>query len=156
METGKIAPDFCLQESNGDSVCLRDLKGKWVILYFYPKDNTPGCTTEGIEFSQFKQEFDKRNAVILGVSPDSIKSHCNFRDKHHLTVQLLSDPEKEVIQKYGVWQLKKQYGREYYGVVRSTFIIDPEGKIAAVWNKVKVKGHVEQVLAKLEELQHIS
>lgn len=153
MELGVQAPDFCLKNADEKDVCLNDFAGKWVVLYFYPKDNTPGCTTEAIEFTAKKAEFEKRNAVILGVSADSVKSHCNFRDKHNLGIELLSDPEKEVIRKYGVWQLKKQYGREYYGIVRSTFLIDPDGKIAAKWEKVKVKGHVEKVLEQLDQLQ---
>ncbi len=153
MDVGIKAPDFCLKNADEKEICLKDFSSKWVVLYFYPKDNTPGCTTEALEFTAKKAEFDNRNAVVLGVSADSVKSHCNFRDKHHLSIELLSDPEKEVIQKYGVWQLKKQYGREYYGIVRSTFLIDPEGKIAAKWEKVKVKGHVDKVLEKLDELQ---
>lgn len=153
MEIGNAAPDFCLPDADEKDVCLSQFKGKWVVLYFYPKDNTPGCTTEAIDFTTLKEKFDKMNAVIVGISADSPRSHCNFRDKHQLTIILLSDPEKKVIQQYGVWQLKKQYGREYYGIVRSTFLIDPDGKIAEKWEKVRVKGHAEKVLETLKEFQ---
>ena len=150
---GEPAPDFCLPNQDEDTVCLRDLKGKWVVLYFYPKDNTSGCTREAVDFTTHLDAFRERNAVILGVSPDSTRSHRNFCNKHNLKITLLSDPEHKVIEAYGAWQLKKMYGREYYGVMRSTFLIDPEGKIAWVWPQVKVKGHVEEVLDKLVELQ---
>ena len=153
LNVGDNAPDFCLPDQNENTVCLKDFKGKWVVLYFYPKDNTTGCTREAIDFTEHLHEFEKLNAVVLGVSPDSVKSHQNFVKKHNLKVTLLSDPEHKVLQAYGVWQLKKMYGREYYGVVRSTFIIDPDGKIAHIWRKVKVKGHVEEVKRVLEELQ---
>ncbi len=153
LEIGKKAPDFCLPDQNNKEVCLEDFRGKWVILYFYPKDNTSGCTREAIDFTEHLDEINSLNAVVLGVSPDSVKSHVRFREKHGLKVTLLSDPEHEVLETYGAWQLKKMYGREYYGVVRSTFLIDPEGKIAFIWPKVKVKGHVEAVIEKLKELQ---
>ncbi|MCB2171853.1 peroxiredoxin, partial [archaeon] len=130
-----------------------DLKGKWVVLYFYPKDNTKGCTMEALEFTAAEDEFKAKNAVIIGVSPDSLKSHTNFRQKHDLSINLLSDTEKEVLETYGVWQKKKMYGREYMGVVRSTYLIDMEGKVAFVWPKVRVKGHVDNVLEKLSEIQ---
>ncbi len=119
----------------------------------YPKDNTSGCTLEALEFKEAEDEFKERNAVILAASPDSLRSHTNFREKHGLTISLLSDTEKGTLKEYGAWQLKKMYGREYMGVVRSTFIIDPEGLIAHIWPKVRVKGHVEAVMAKLGELQ---
>jgi len=151
LETGQQAPAFCLPDSNGQSVCLKKLRGKWIVLYFYPKDNTSGCTLEAITFSEQIAQFESLNAVILGVSPDSQKSHCNFRDKHDLKVTLLSDSEKNVLQQYGVWVKKSMYGREYMGVERSTFLIDPDGKIAEVWKKVKVKGHIEAVLETLKE-----
>ncbi|NQT25442.1 thioredoxin-dependent thiol peroxidase [candidate division KSB1 bacterium] len=151
VETGKPAPEFCLPNSDGQSVCLKDLIGQWIVLYFYPKDNTSGCTLEAIAFTQQIQAFTDVRTIVLGVSPDSQKSHCNFRDKHDLKVTLLSDPEKEVLQLYGVWVKKSMYGREYMGVERSTFLIDPNGVIAAVWKKVKVKGHVEAVLQALKE-----
>ncbi|KAA0006504.1 MAG: peroxiredoxin, partial [Thermoplasmata archaeon] len=131
--------------------CLKDFRGKWVVLYFYPKDNTTGCTKEAKDFSQYIEEFEKLNAVVIGISPDSIESHKKFKEKHGLKVILLSDESKETLQKYGVWQLKKMYGRSYYGVVRSTFLIDPDGNIVYEWKRVKVKGHVEDVLKKLKE-----
>lgn len=153
LNVGDTVPDFCLPNQDEEEICLRDIKGKWIVLYFYPKDNTPGCTTEACDFTAALPDFEGLNAVILGVSPDSPKKHRNFIEKKDLKITLLSDEEKELCQMFGVWQLKKNYGREYMGVVRSTFIIDPDGKIAAKWEKVKVKGHVDEVKAKLEELQ---
>ena len=147
------APEFCLPNQDETEICLRDLAGKWVVLYFYPKDNTPGCTTEACDFSNELEEFEELNAVILGVSPDSPKKHRNFIEKKNLKITLLSDENKEVLKDYGVWGLKKMYGREYEGVIRTTFIINPEGKIVAEWRNVRVKGHVEKVKEKLEELQ---
>jgi len=123
-----------------------------VVLYFYPKDNTKGCTLEALDFTMNRDEFEKMGATVLGVSPDSVKSHRGFCDKHGLSITLLSDPEHEALESYGVWQLKKMYGREYYGVVRSTFLVDPEGNVAHAWRKVRVKDHVEAVKAKLTEL----
>jgi len=153
MKIGDKAPEFCLPNQDETEICLRDLSGKWVVLYFYPKDNTPGCTTEACEFTEAMPEFDDMDAVILGVSPDSPKKHTNFIAKKNLGITLLSDEEKEVCKMYGVWQLKKMCGKEYMGVVRSTFIISPEGKIEAIWEKVRVKGHVEAVKQKLSELK---
>ena len=146
------APEFTLANQDEVEVSLRDLEGKWVVLYFYPKDNTPGCTTEACEFTEALPVFDSLNAVILGVSPDSPKKHRNFIAKKELLITLLADENKEVCEKYGVWQLKKMCGKEYMGVVRSTFLISPEGKIEAIWEKVRVKGHVEAVKQKLEEI----
>lgn len=153
LEVGEKAVEFCLPSDGGNEVCLKDLKGKWVVLYFYPKDNTPGCTKEAQQFSELLEEFDKLNAVVLGVSPDSVESHKKFKEKKDLKVTLLSDVNKEVINAYGAWQLKKSYGREYYGVVRSTYLIDPEGKVAYVWKKVRANGHAAKVLEKLKELK---
>ena len=153
LKIGALAPDFCLSDPERGEICLSDQRGKWVILYFYPKDNTSGCTLEALEFTTAENEFKEKNAVILAASPDSLRSHTNFGEKHSLTINLLSDTEKKMLKEYGVWQLKKMYGREYMGVVRSTFIIDPDGKIAHFWPKVKVKGHVDAVITKLEELQ---
>jgi len=153
IEVGSKAPDFCLPNQDSEEICLRDFAGSWVILYFYPKDNTPGCTTEALDFTALKGEFEKEGATILGVSPDSPKKHCNFIAKKDLTITLLSDEEKEVAKLYGVWQLKKLYGREYMGIVRSTFLIDPDSKIAYKWEKVKVKNHAQEVLEKLKELK---
>ena len=153
LEINQKAPQFCLPNQDEVEICLRDLEGKWIVLYFYPKDNTPGCTTEACEFTEAMPGFEELDAVILGVSPDSPKKHRNFIEKKNLSLTLLADVEKKVLESYGVWQLKKMYGREYMGVVRSTFIINPKGEISAIWNKVKVKGHVEAVKEKLKELQ---
>jgi len=153
LEPGMPAPDFTLKDAGEQSITLSALRGRWVVLYFYPKDNTPGCTTEALDFSALKDRFAEMNAVVLGVSPDSCKSHRNFTEKKALTVTLLSDPDHAVMSSYGVWQLKKLYGREFMGVVRTTFLIDPDGNIAHIWPKVKVKGHAEQVLETLVSLQ---
>ena len=153
LEVGVKAPEFCLPTQDETEICLRDLSGKWIVLYFYPKDNTPGCTTEACEFTEALPSFESLDAVILGVSPDSPKKHRNFIEKKDLKITLLADEEKEVCHLYGVWQLKKNYGKEYMGVVRSTFLINPKGEIAALWTKVRVKGHVEAVKEKLQELQ---
>ncbi len=154
LNVGDVVPDFCLPNQDEEEICLRDIKGRWIVLYFYPKDNTPGCTTEACDFTAALPDFEGLNATILGVSPDSPKKHRNFIEKKDLKITLLADEEKEVCQLFGVWQLKKNYGREYMGVVRSTFIIDPEGKVAAKWENVRVKGHVEAVKEKLAELQN--
>jgi peroxiredoxin Q/BCP len=154
LEVGTAAPEFCLPNQDEEEICLRDLKGKWIVLYFYPKDNTPGCTTEACEFTEALPQFDDLDAIILGVSPDSPKKHRNFIEKKELGITLLADEDKELCNKFGVWQLKKNYGKEYMGVVRSTFIIDPDGNIAAAWEKVRVKGHVEAVKEKLEALKN--
>lgn len=152
-DVGDEAPRFCLPDQNGEEICLDRFKGGWLILYFYPRDNTKGCTLEAIDFTSNLEELEILGAVIVGVSPDSVKSHRNFCDKHGLKITLLSDPEHGVLKMYGVWQLKKMYGREFHGVVRSTFIIDPDGIIRKVWRKVKVKGHVEAVKQKLIEFK---
>jgi thioredoxin-dependent peroxiredoxin len=152
LKSGSAAPSLALPDGLGKQVSLADYKGKWVVLYFYPRDDTPGCTTEALDFTARKPDFEKLNAVILGVSPDSEKSHCAFAEKHGLSVTLLSDVEKKVLESYGVWQMKKQYGREYMGVVRTTYLIDPAGRVAHVWNRVKVEGHADAVLGKISEL----
>ncbi len=149
---GEKAPDFCLPDYRGEKHCLRDFRGKWVILYFYPKDNTSGCTREAKEFTAAKDEFEKLNAFIIGISKDSPKSHEKFINKHNLNILLLSDEEHRVIEAYGAWGKKKNYGREYFGTIRSTFLIDPEGKIVKVWKKVRVNGHVDDVLKTLKEV----
>lgn len=153
LEIGTKAPAFCLPNQDETEICLRDLSGKWIVLYFYPKDNTPGCTTEACEFTEAMPAFEDLDAVILGVSPDSPKKHTNFIEKKDLKITLLADEDKELCELYKVWQLKKNYGKEYMGVVRSTFIISSDGVIAAAWDKVRVKDHVANVKAKLEELQ---
>lgn len=152
LEEGQAAPEFCLQDTKEQTICLNQFKGKWVVLYFYPKDNTSGCTLEAIDFSNAYERFGKQNVAILGVSPDSVKSHCNFAEKHDLKVQLLSDPEHVTLTQYEVWALKKMYGREYYGVERSTFMVDPDGVIQKIWRKVKVKGHVDDVFEAIKQL----
>jgi len=152
LENGDNAPDFTIKDQNENDFVLSSLKGKWIVLYFYPKDNTPGCTTEAIEFSGSKSDLKKKGVEVLGVSPDSVKSHKKFIEMKDLTITLLSDPDKDALKKYGVWQLKKNYGKEYFGVVRSTFIISPDMKIAYSWRSVKVNGHVEAVKTKLDEL----
>ena len=139
------APDFCLQNQDDKKVCLADYKGNWVVLYFYPKDNSKTCTIEAVDFTDNLKQFEQLDTIVIGVSPDSVKSHKNFATKHNLSFILLSDPEHQVLEQYGVWKLKKMYGREYMGVERSTFIINPDGYIEKEWRKVKVKGHVEAV-----------
>ena len=153
LEVGTKAPEFCRPNQDETEICLRDLSGKWVVLYFYPKDNTPGCTTEACDFSASKPDFSDLDAVILGVSPDTPKKHTSFIEKKNLSIMLLADEDKSLCEDYGVWQLKKFMGREYMGVVRSTFIISPEGEIMAAWEKVKVKGHIDAVKEKLKELK---
>jgi peroxiredoxin Q/BCP len=148
------APDFCLKNQDDIEICLRDLKGKWIVLYFYPRDNTPGCTTEACEFTQAAADFSSLDAIILGVSADTTKKHRNFIEKQNLGITLLSDETTDMMQEYGVWQLKKNYGKEYMGIVRSTFIIDPDGVVREKWDKVRVKGHVEAVKKRLEELKN--
>lgn len=153
VASGEHAPDFCLPNQDGQEVCLSSYRRKWVVLYFYPKDNTSGCTREACDFSDSIVTFSGLDAVVLGVSPDSVKSHANFAKKHGLKVLLLSDPDKKVLESYGVWREKKMYGRAYMGVVRSTILIDPEGRVAHVWDGVKVPGHVNAVSARLAELR---
>lgn len=152
LKEGDKAPDFSLNDQDGNQVNLKDFEDQWVIVYFYPKADTPGCTTEAIDFSSYLEEFKLKNATVLGVSKDSEAKLCKFIEKHDLKITLLSDPEHEVIERYGAWVLKKMYGREYMGIQRSTFLINPEGIIAKVWGKVKVKGHVEEVKNLLIEL----
>lgn len=149
---GTKAPDFRVQNQDHREVSLKDFAGQWVVLYFYPKDDTPGCTIEARDFTQFLPEFKASQATILGVSPDSCESHQKFVHKQGLTIQLLSDPEHKLMELYDVWQLKKNYGKEYMGVVRSTFLIDPAGIIRAHWPNVKAQGHAQAVLERLKEL----
>jgi peroxiredoxin Q/BCP len=153
LKTGDMAPEFCLPNQDDIEICLRDLKGKWVVLYFYPRDNTPGCTTEACDFTEAAPDFSEMDAIILGVSADSTKKHRNFIEKKELGITLLSDEDTKMMQKYGVWQLKKNYGKEYMGIVRTTFIIDPKGVVKAVFEKVRVKEHVAEVKDELEKLQ---
>lgn len=165
LEIGQTAPSFCALNQDDIEICSRDLSGKWIVLYFYPKDLTPGCTNQACDFTTAEPEFDDLEAIILGVSPDDTAKHRKFIEKKDLTITLLSDIEKKMCEDYGVWQLKKFMGKEYMGVVRTTFIINPQGNIAALWDKVSVrkkktvKGekieilHATEVKEKLQELQ---
>lgn len=146
LTEGQIAPDFTMSVDGGGQVSLGDLKDKIVVLYFYPKDNTPGCTTEAIGFSQLEREFDAAGARVIGVSKDSVKKHDNFKAKHDLKVTLASDPDGRVVEDWGVWVEKTLYGRKYMGIERATFVINRQGQIARIWRKVKVKGHADEVL----------
>ena len=152
LQVGDQAPDFCLQNQDEEMICLKDYRGKNVILYFYPKDNTPGCSMEAMMFTQFKDEFENNNAIIFGISKDSCDSHRKFIENKKLNITLISDPDKKIHKKYGVWRFKKFMGREFMGTIRTTFLIDGEGKIVHVWDKVKVKGHVEDVLEQVKNL----
>ena len=149
LKVGDNAPDFKLQSDSGETISLSGLRGKQVILYFYPKDNTPGCTTEACEFRDRLPEIQSEGAVVLGVSPDSIKSHEKFRDKYQLTFPLLSDPDHAVAEAYKAWDEKKMYGKTYEGILRTTFLIDGKGKVQQIFEKVKAKGHGDQVLEAL-------
>ncbi|PYZ96941.1 thioredoxin-dependent thiol peroxidase [Alteribacter lacisalsi] len=153
VEVGQKAPEFTLPANDGKAVNLSDYKGKYVVLYFYPKDMTPGCTTQACDFRDQKESFEELDAVILGVSPDPVERHEKFIDKHGLTFQLLADEDHKVAEEYGVWKLKKNFGKEYMGIERSTFVIDKEGNIIKEWRKVKVKGHVEEALEFIREQQ---
>lgn len=147
----KKAPQFTLPNEQGAHVSLSDFEGKYVVLYFYPKDATPGCTTEACDFRDAYEDFSALNAVIVGVSPDDEKKHTKFIEKHGLPFSLLVDSEHTVSEQYGVWVLKKMYGREYMGIERSTFLIDPAGDVVGEWRKVKVKGHIQEVLSTLQQ-----
>ncbi|MDB5050620.1 MAG: AhpC/TSA family protein [Fibrobacteres bacterium] len=149
-QPGAKAPAFKLQDDSGKTVSLSDFKGKKVILYFYPKDSTPGCTTESCDFRDNVNRFAKSGAAVLGISGDSVESHKKFKAKHGLNFPLISDPDHKALEAYGVWQEKSLYGRKFMGIVRTTYIIDEEGRIAKVFPKVKVNGHVDEVLAFLK------
>lgn len=150
---GMAAPSFSLVNEKNETIALEDFAGKkYVLLYFYPKDATPGCTTQACNFRDSYEDFSKLNAVILGVSPDSAASHEKFLGKHGLPFSLLVDDTHEVAEAYGVWKLKKNFGKEYMGIERSTFLIDPTGTVVKEWRKVKVDGHIEDTLATLEQL----
>jgi len=154
LKVGDAAPDFCLPDKDSKSVCLKDFKGKYVIVYFYPKDNTPGCTTEAIGFTGILPELQKLNAEVIGISADSPESHAKFIEKKNLKVTLLSDLDKDVIKSYGKWGKRTFRGKEYMGVVRSTFLINPDGKIAHIWSKVSVGRHPKEVQKILVELKN--
>ena len=149
LEPGDLAPDFELETDGGGTVRLSDLKGKRVVLYFYPKDNTPGCTKQACGFRDRRDDFAEMDVVVLGVSPDGVRSHDRFRDRHELNFPLLSDPDHAVAEAYGAWGPKKLYGKEYMGLIRSTFVIGPDGKIERVYAKVKAADNPRQVLEDL-------
>ncbi|MBR6800339.1 MAG: thioredoxin-dependent thiol peroxidase [Eubacteriaceae bacterium] len=151
LNTGDKAPQFTLMDKDGNMVSLSDFEGKKVVLYFYPKDNTSGCTKQACGFRDNFSEFEKYNAVVIGISKDSVKSHHNFAEKHSLPFILLSDPDLTAIQAYGVWQEKKLYGKTSMGVVRTTFIINEEGIIENIMNKVKAEKNAEDVIGLLQE-----
>ena len=150
LQEGKRAPAFTLPSQNG-KVRLTEHRGRWVVVYFYPKDNTHGCTTQACDFRDRKLEFEKEGAVILGISPDDRESHIRFAEQHKISFPVLVDRDARVANKYGAWREKKNSGRPYLGIVRSSFLVDPSGKIVRVWDNVRVKGHVEKVLATLRE-----
>lgn len=150
LNIGDSAPEFELPKDDGSVLSLSALRGSKVVLYFYPKDDTTGCTQEAIEFNQLRGEFAAKNTKIIGVSPDATKSHVKFKTKHSLDLTLISDESKAMLEAYGVWAEKSMYGRKYMGVERTTFLIDEAGKITQIWAKVKVPGHAAEVLSKLQ------
>jgi peroxiredoxin Q/BCP len=150
---GETAPDFSLPTDGGDVFTLSSKRGRPVVIYFYPQDMTEGCTIENQEFSALLPQFEAEGAVVVGISPDSIESHCRFRDRFSLGVVLLPDPDHAVIEAYGCWTLKKLYGREYMGVVRTSFVIGPDGRIAAVLPARRIKGHAAKVLEAVRALR---
>jgi len=163
MKIGDNIPEFSLPNQDGRTVSYEDYKGSWLVLHFYPKDNTSGCTKEAIDFSALEGEFEKEGCRILGVSPDSPESHRKFREKHDLSISLLSDSDKALLADAGAWGKKKNYGKEYMGVIRSTLLINPQGKVAEVWRNVRVRQktetceilHAQRVLEKLRELKAV-
>lgn len=152
LEIGACAPQLTMETDTQKPVTLEGLAGKKIILYFYPKDDTPGCTKEAIAFTGMQKEFDAENAIIIGVSKDSVEKHAKFRNKHDLSVVLGSDPDGDVCESYGVWVEKNMYGRKYMGIERATFLIDEKGIIRHIWRKVKVAGHAEAVLDAVKAL----
>ncbi len=153
LNLGDQVPDFSLEATSNLTVTQETLKGQYTVLYFYPKDSTPGCTTEGNDFTQLHPEFTANNCQIFGVSMDSMKRHDNFKSKQGFSFELISDPDAELCNLFGTYQLKKNFGKEYMGIVRSTFLINPNGEVVAEWLKVKVKEHASSVLEKLKEVQ---
>lgn len=149
LQIGDRAPDFVLWSDEGRQVSLGDFRGRKLVLYFYPQDLTPTCSGQACQFRDRLADFRQLDAAVVGISPDSPERHARFRTKYGLTFPLLSDPDKIAAQKYGVWQLKKLYGREYMGIVRSTFLIDEKGDIAAIWRNVRLKGHLDAILAEM-------
>lgn len=152
LEVGDEAPDFCLLNQDEEQTCLKDYEGKNIVLYFYPKDNTPGCSMEAMMFTKYKPEFEKLSTTIVGISKDSCESHRKFIEKKNLNLTLISDEDKKIHQKYGVWRMKKFMGKEFMGTIRTTFLIDKNGKIRKIWDKVKVKNHAEDVLEEVKKL----
>ena len=152
IKEGIKAPDFLLPSTEGKEISLKQYKGKKIVLYFYPKDDTPGCTQEACDFRDSSKSFDKKDAVVLGVSPDPVAKHEKFRGKYKLPFTLLSDESKEMLKKYGVWKEKSMYGRKYMGVERTTVVIDQDGKIRRIFPKVKVTDHYKEVLEALEDM----
>ena len=152
LSQGSPTPDFTLPRDGGDDVTLSDLKGNPVIVYFYPKDNTPGCTTEALDFTAKQQDFADLGCQVLGISKDSLKKHGNFRNKHDLSVILLSDEHSDVCERFGVWKEKKMYGKTFMGIERTTVLVAADGTVSRVWNKVKVKGHADEVLEAVRDL----
>lgn len=152
LEKSQKAPDFSLPDASGKTVSLKDYRGKWVIVYFYPKDDTPGCTIEAKEFTDSIREFAELGTDILGISADTPESHVKFAKKYVLKLKLLSDVERKSLVAYGAWGIKKMYGKEYWGIIRSTFLVNPDGDIARAWYNVKVKGHVAEIKKTVEEL----
>ena len=146
LKIGDLAPDFTLPKAGGGTLSLSDYRGEKVVLYFYPQDNTPTCTLQAIDFSAKADAFKKAGATVIGVSPDSVKSHDKFCAKHALTIPLAADEDRKVTEAYGVWREKSTFGRTYMGVVRSTFLIDGNGRIAGIWDNVRLKGHIDSVL----------
>jgi len=153
LSVGDKAPKFAIPNQDGNVIELDDLLGNWSVIYFYPRDDTPGCTIEAKEFTELNGKFNERDASIYGISPDTEDKHCKFIEKHGLKVELLADTESTMLANYGVWQEKQMYGKTYMGVVRTTYLVDPDGNIAGAWTKVKAKGHAEAVLNRLIELK---
>ncbi len=153
ITVGKPAPSFTLPDQDGNKISLKDLKGKWAVLYFYPKDDTPGCTIEGIEFTAKAADFKKRKAVVYGISGDNAEKHCAFIKKHKLGIPLLTDADKGMMTSYGAFTEKSLYGKSFLGIARSTVLLSPDGKVAWHWPKVSPNGHAAEVLAKLDELR---
>ncbi|MEK8133057.1 thioredoxin-dependent thiol peroxidase [Paenibacillus filicis] len=153
LTPGQLAPDFTLSETNGEAVTLSQFRGRNVIIYFYPKNMTPACTEEACQFRDYSGEFGKLNTAVIGISPDPVRSHQKFTAKYELPFPLLSDADHQAAELFGVWGLKKLYGREYMGLIRSTFLIDKQGRLVKEWRKVRVKGHVEEVLKAVRELE---
>lgn len=152
LAIGDKAVDFTLPRNGGGDINLASLQGKYVVLYFYPKDDTSGCTVQALDFSAMGADFEAANAVVIGVSPDSVKSHDKFAAKHALTVMLAADEEKKVLEAYGVWKEKSMYGKKYMGVERTTYLVAPDGRIAKIWNNVKAAGHAQIVLEAIRAL----